>query len=66
MGGSDYDYTYTGMGAVGIAWLVIFCSLFLVILPITFCCLLKKGRARPPTYDFTAYTMPDATTGSNI
>ena len=54
-----------GMRAAGIAWLVILCSLFLVILPITFCCLWKKGRARPPTYDFTAYTTPNAAPGIN-
>ena len=46
------------MSAEGIAWLTIFCVLFVLVLPIVFCCLKAKGRAKLPTVDFSMYTNP--------
>jgi hypothetical protein len=53
------------MSAVGIVWTVIVSILFTMILPITFCVLWKKGKAKPQTYDFDAYTTPSGTTSIN-
>ena len=44
-----------GMSAAGIAWVTTVSVLFGVILPIIFCCLKAKGRAKPPAVDFTEY-----------
>ena len=53
------------MSAEGIAGLTIFCVLFVLVLPIVFCCLKVKGRAKPPTVDFSMYTNPSDTVDVN-
>ena len=40
------SYSSNGMSAVGITFLTIACVLFLIILPIVFCILKAKGRAK--------------------
>ena len=73
---TDYsmDYYYygwnsycvsSGMSAEGIAWLTIFCVLFVLVLPIVFFCLKAKGRAKLPTVDFSMYTNPSDTVDVN-
>ncbi len=49
------------MSAAGIACLSLAGILFVLVLPIVFCCLKVKGRAKPPTVDFTMYTNPSDT-----
>ncbi len=46
------------MSAADIASLTIFGVLFVLVLPIVFCCLKVKGRAKPATVDFSMYTNP--------
>ena len=46
------------MSAADIAWVTTVSVLFGVILPIIFCCLKAKGRAKRPAVDFTEYTTP--------
>ena len=47
-----------GMSLAGIIPLSIVAILFCLVLPIVFCCLKVKGRAKPPTVGFSMYTNP--------